>query len=314
MAPGPQYPHAELLGYYDPGTAPWRELRADSIGGSDIAAILGISPWESPFSLWHRKRGTLAPPDESDAMRWGRRLEDDVVEEYHYRNPDTAIHLTGTYRHQARPWQLATPDRALTLPEDHDTLGALGILEVKTSRDGHDWGRDGTDHIPAHYRAQVLWYMDTLGVRWCDVAVLISGCDYRQYRIAYDPVEAAFLRERAEWFAQSLADDQRPPLDGAEATYQALRHLNPDIDQRTVELPGPLVDELFDAIDAARDADALRTQAYARVLDHLGDARAGTRWGQTVAIRVPGRDGKTPYLRAARSRPVPTQTPCLGGQ
>lgn len=304
----PLFPHAELIGVYEPGSPSWHELRARGIGGSDIAAILGISPFESPFSLWHRKRGTLPPPQETDPMRWGRRLEDDVVEEYRDRHPAWEVTCTGTWRNRHRPWQLATPDRAVSHPD-----GARGVLEVKTSRDGADWGRAGGDHIPAHYRAQVLWYMDTLGVDWCDVAVLISGSDYREYRIGYDSVEAAFLREHGQWFIDSLYGDQRPPLDGAEATYQALRTLQPDIDGRAMELPGPLVDDLFDAIEIARDAEARRTQAYARILDHLGTARIATRWGQTVALRVPGRDGKSPYLRAARHRPIPLDTP-VGGQ
>ena len=37
----------------------WLALRTDTIGASEIAAILGVHPWLSPYELWARKSGLL---------------------------------------------------------------------------------------------------------------------------------------------------------------------------------------------------------------------------------------------------------------
>lgn len=45
----------------------WLESRRHSIGGSDVAAILGFSRWSSPFSVWLEKTGAM--PDEDASVR-----------------------------------------------------------------------------------------------------------------------------------------------------------------------------------------------------------------------------------------------------
>ena len=45
------------------------------LGGSEIAAVVGLSPWVSRFALWHRKRGTLGKQEVNAGMNWGHRLE-----------------------------------------------------------------------------------------------------------------------------------------------------------------------------------------------------------------------------------------------
>lgn len=43
----------------------WLEVRKSGIGGSDVAAVLGLSPWKLD------KVGKSAPQEETDAMYWG---------------------------------------------------------------------------------------------------------------------------------------------------------------------------------------------------------------------------------------------------
>ena len=53
----------------------WLDVRKTGIGGSDVAAVLGISPWKSPLDVFLDKTGKSAPEPENDAMYWGTRLE-----------------------------------------------------------------------------------------------------------------------------------------------------------------------------------------------------------------------------------------------
>ena len=56
--------------------------RKAGLGGSDIAAIVGISPWSTPRDIYLDKKGLAAPEQETDAMYWGTTLEDIVAREY----------------------------------------------------------------------------------------------------------------------------------------------------------------------------------------------------------------------------------------
>ena len=58
--------------------AEWLEYRKDGIGSSEVATILGLNPWETPYQLWRRKKGLDAPKDETFAMKAGHYLEDAV--------------------------------------------------------------------------------------------------------------------------------------------------------------------------------------------------------------------------------------------
>ena len=51
--------------------AEWLEYRKDGIGSSEVATILGLNPWETPYQLWRRKKGLDAPKDETFAMKAG---------------------------------------------------------------------------------------------------------------------------------------------------------------------------------------------------------------------------------------------------
>src|SRR5512141_3142914 len=61
----------------------WLEARNLGIGASESAALFGLSPWMSPFSLWADKSG-MAPREDSGAefLKWGLLLEKPIAEEY----------------------------------------------------------------------------------------------------------------------------------------------------------------------------------------------------------------------------------------
>jgi hypothetical protein len=75
-------PAAELVGFFKPGTPDWHAAREHGIGGSEIAAILGMSKWESRFSLWHRKKGLIGPKAQNTEMEAGTRLEPAICRKF----------------------------------------------------------------------------------------------------------------------------------------------------------------------------------------------------------------------------------------
>lgn len=294
----------------EPLSPEWHAVRARGIGGSDIAAVVGLSPWESPLSLWHRKRGELPDPEDRPEMTWGRRLEPVIAGVFCEAHPEWSPMFGGTFAHEDRPWQLANPDLLLTgqcacdgLIHDCEDGPASALLEVKTARFDDEWGTPGTAEIPVHYLCQVLWYLDVFGFGRAFVAVLIGGSDYREYVIEADPGEQEWLREHGRVFFESLADpERRPAIDDHPRTLRAVRDLHPDID------PDGVADltetDVLDwhacrAITKAAEADERR--ASARVLDAMGSARRGAVAGRNAVIRVASR-GASPHLRTSRRK------------
>ncbi|MEV5347132.1 YqaJ viral recombinase family protein [Streptomyces achromogenes] len=293
-------PDGILIGHLTPGTAAWEEARTGlTITATEIAAVVGLSPWQSRFSLWHKKAGLPTPPFEmTPAIEWGNRLEDAVAQKWEDEHPGLLAAPAGTWRHRSREWQRATPDR-LIYPQPASEFEiadkAEALLEVKTSPFGDEWGPSGSEQIPIHYRCQVMWQMDTIGLHRTHVAVLISGHDYREYTVEYDLDEARILREAAWRFLDDVRLGIRPDIDGDTATYQTIRVQADGLEDRDVEIPFGLVCRWDAAYEALAKASADLTQVRGEVLDLIGNARRAVCEGRRIAYRTV-RDGHTHSL------------------
>jgi putative phage-type endonuclease len=288
---------AERVGTFAPDSPQWRAARANGLGGSEIAAVLGLSPWCSPFTLWHRKAGSIGDEPETRAMSWGKRLEPVIAGKFAEDHPELTVRRSGTWRSKARPWQIANPDRLVGRPKDP------AILEVKTAHaaNGYEWGPTGSDQIPVYYRTQAIWYLDVLGYRECFLAVLIGGSDYREYTVGYDPAEAQLMRLAGRVFIESVQDGTRPPIDASESTYRTVRELHPDIDSGVEkEIPVELADRYGEACGAYAAAAAAKAEVTALVLDAMGSAQYATVNGWRIAQRV-AIGGNPPHLRPVKN-------------
>lgn len=269
--------------------AEWLQWRRSGIGASDIGALLGISPWASPWSVWADKLGLLPDDqlDDDDPREFGRRAEAMVGPWF---TDKTGLALAGEQMwltHKTEPWMLATPDAVVVEPGTGDTFydwtgehPALGGLEIKT-----DFGKPW-DEIPAHYQAQGQWQMAVAGWERVWFAVL-HGRRFRVYELARDQADIDYMTERARafWHDHVLAG-QPPEVDGSDATAHVLAVLYPEADKgATVELGiegAELLEALADAKADAKDADARAKHAGNELRALLGDAYAGTIDGRQV--------------------------------
>lgn len=300
-------PTGVLLGQFTPGTPEWTAARTGPvITATRIAAVLGMSPWESRFSLYHRLRGEVT--DEvtvSPEMEWGTRLEPAVAQRWQDDHPDLLVQETGTWRHRERPWQRATPDRLITPASLNSrpewTIADTELLEVKTSPVGDGWGEDGSDDIPVYYRCQIMWQLDTLGLTVCHVAVLIGGHDYRTYLVKFDEAEALLLRTEARAFLDDVEAGRRPDLDGHTATYQTVRRLPDGLDDVDVDIEAALRDRYFAALAEHSKTLTELTECRSRILDRIGTGHRAVVGRERVATRTV-RDGETYSLLPTRDR------------
>jgi putative phage-type endonuclease len=303
-------PTGVLLGTFQPGTPEWDQARAGlCITATEIAAVVGLAPptWPSAFTLWHKKAGLPVPPFEpSQVMEWGNRLEPTVATKFSDEHAELLVMETGTWRHADREWQRATPDRILHHVDDLAyTSGPLPatLLEIKTSPFGSDgWGPSGSDEIPLHYRCQIQWQLDTIGLKTCHVAVLISGHDYREYLVEYDEDDAKLMRDAAEEFLDTVRRGERPPIDDSDYTYQTIKQQPDGREDIDVQIPATLADRYEARGQEAKAAADARRQVASEVLDLIGSGYRAVCGDRRVAYRTVNPDGTTLALQPYPSR------------
>ncbi len=122
---------AILIGYFPPGSDEWHAARANGLGGSEVGAVLGLSPYDSKFSLWFRKAGATEPVEVTPPMEWGTRLEPVILGKYRDVHPGLDYSWENvTFCRQDRPWQIANPD----------LLATDRVIDAKFSLYGDGWG------------------------------------------------------------------------------------------------------------------------------------------------------------------------------
>lgn len=217
----------------------WLEARRKMITASEISIVMGLSPYSSPYALFHRKTGVLPAEPDNDAMALGRHMESYVAEQFARRHPEFLVLGDGTalFAHPGRPWMGATPDRLV-----HERWGfgrdPLAVLECKVDGGSEDWGEDGSDQIPVHYRCQVLFQMDVLGVTTGYLACLLwHRRQVRVYELTMDRDawhDLVVMRGEAEMFLRRIEAGDPPDVDWRPATRDALKRLHPSLEDRDV--------------------------------------------------------------------------------
>lgn len=293
----------EVLPTLPTGSSEWHEQRARRIGGSEIAAVLGLSPFDSPFSLWHRKAGNVPPPDlDGEAVvHWGHRLEAVVREEWmglhrdsHYVRPELGLTV-------ANGVAIVSPDAVVSRRGRGRSLDRE-VLEIKTAARPDQWA----DGPPVYYLTQVQWYMGALGLPRAHFAVLIGGSDYREYTVDFDEADYLYMVDAAERFVASVDAGVQPPIDGAYATYETVRAMHPDIDRgESAEIPDDLAEALLFSKAEKEAVDRDYREASSRVLDLMGAAQHACRPdGSRFAYRM-ARGDSAPFLVADKAALAP---------
>lgn len=295
---------ATLMPAIEVGSARWLGYMT----ASKIAAAMGLSTYESPFSLWHRMAGQIAPDPETDMTRRGHYLEPAIRAWFADQHPEFRVLETGTWVNDERTWQAASPD-ALAYVNDVDSTGQwvgvspVALCEFKSAHEDDHWGQPGTDDIPVHYRCQVMWQMDTTGVHTCYVALLSRHLEFVEYVVHWNEDEARTLRDAGADFMASIEANERPDIDSHSQTYAAIRQLHPLIDQEDVELDGDTARAYCAARAALKTAEDRERLTKSLVADAIGNARRARYDGHTIAQRqAKGLDG-VPYLVAGRNLP-----------
>lgn len=271
------------------GSKRWNGL----VTASKVPAIIGLSPWVSPYSLWLQMTGQSGDDGRNvGGKARGHYLENGIIDWWLDQHPGTV-----GKRQQWSPfedWAGATTDLTGTDPD-----GRKYVLEVKTDGGDIDW----TDGPPPHYLAQVLFQMWCTGADIGYIAVLYSRLKFEEFEVERDDDLVTWIINRCREFHQSLSLPEPPfDLDDTIATYEAVKRAHPAIEAGAeAEIPADLAHAYVFATMQEDDAKTAARFVKTRLLAAMGDVQTAALDGQKIARRQAGPHGSV-VLRRSTTR------------
>ena len=187
----------------------WLQMKSKDISSTEISALFGISPYMTEFELWHQKKaGDITAIDETERMRWGKRLEDAIAQGI---SEDLDINVR-----RLKTYQRHTDINGMGSSFDYEIVShdkGPGILEIKNVdfliyRD--TWEED---EAPPHIEAQLQHQLELTNRDWGIIAALVSGNEIHYIERERNKEVGKAIRNRITDFWLSIKNNQPPDPD-----------------------------------------------------------------------------------------------------
>ncbi|WP_420768731.1 YqaJ viral recombinase family protein [Parageobacillus thermoglucosidasius] len=255
----------------------WLAARRKGIGGSDIAAIVGLNKYKSPIQVYLDKIGELPEEETGEAAYWGTVLEEVVAKEFSKRTGLKVKRRNAILRHKKYPYFLANVDRLI--------VGRKEGLECKTASEylKDQWNEES---VPDAYFVQCQWYMAITGFQKWHLAVLIGGNKFRMFEIERDDELIAILERKAYEFWNNHVIPKVPPaFDGSQASSDLLAAMYPEHVEESIDLPEYFAEKLKrrDELKAMIDELAEEKKAIENeIKSYMGEKKYGFVAGRKI--------------------------------
>lgn len=277
----------------------WLRYRRQGIGGSDVAAIMGFSPFCTKRDLYYDKLGIKPAMDEEEsnwvAKEVGHRLEDLVAEIFSKKTGLTVFPIRKMFRHPLYTFMLADVDFFIEFPD-----GTLGILECKTTNYNcqDKWENDS---VPINYEYQGRHYMSVMNIKKMYFACLY-GNNENEFIIRYmerdlELEEEIIAEEEFFWKEQVEKKVEPPYVEKPDLVLESIRkHYGPaDKDADEVKLSQKHLTSIRNYMELkqkksqldseSRKLEERMKESYMEIVEELGVSCLGVL-----------KDGNTEYL------------------
>lgn len=246
----------------------WRELRSRYIGGSDAAAVVGLNPYASPYSLWSEKTGKVTGFGGNLATEVGTYLEEFVAQKFAAETGKKVRKCKQSFLNSKYPFAIANIDREI--------VGEDAGLEIKTT-DSLNLKKFNGGEYPANYYCQCVHYLAVTGKQRWYLAVLIGNKEFKWFTIERDQAEIDALMSSEADFWEYVKTDTPPPLDGSKSTTDTLKTIYADSWEGVVDLYGYRADlaQYLALNKKIKDLESERDEAANRVKAFIGHAWGG---------------------------------------
>ena len=192
----------------------WRQARQNSIGASDAAAVMGISPWKTEAQLWDEKaNGRTLDFHNADTVR-GHRSESHILELY---GIETGRKIFSGERIMLMsnhiPFMSCTLD-GIDFTDENNPI----VIEVKSVKFSH--GEWSDEKIPDYYFTQLLHQLAVTG--WNEAVLLVrftrnegwESASERMYHVKREDVQDQIdklVRKESKFWNEYVVNKRRPP-------------------------------------------------------------------------------------------------------
>lgn len=257
----------------------WLNHRKRGLGGSDISAILGLSPWNSAVELWLNKTGQKKDiPESNEAMEWGSRMEAILRDYFTEVTNKEVIQIHAILQHPEIPYLLADID-GLTYTDD----GEPAVLELKTvsAFKESEW----SSGVPAYYEVQIRHYLMVTGLKKAYCLALFGGNHAKIYEIDADESIEEMLLQEEKTFWSHVVNMTKPPMDASDAAKKLLDDMFKGGIQEEVVLPEQAIEFLDLYLEASVECEnAKEKMQYAsnNLKEFLGDYNSARCQGHMI--------------------------------
>jgi len=277
------YVPVEVVDTTNLSEADWLNYRRTGIGGSDAAAVMGVSPFATARDLYYDKRNIHpALPDDANwvAKRVGRLLEDLVADIFVKKTGLKIFQIKKMFRHPLHGFMLADVDYFVELPG-----GKIAILECKTANYNtqYKW-QDGA--VPLNYELQGRHYMAVMNLDTVFFACLFGNNEsefvYRRVERDHDQEADLIAQEQFFWEEYVQKGVEPPYTEPGDLVLESIRRhygeANADAPEVLLNAVHALRLEAYLDLSAqksalakqVRDLEGQMKQAYAPVVDAMG--------------------------------------------
>lgn len=261
----------------------WLEVRKEGIGSSEVATIVGLNPYETPYQLWRRKTGLDAPKTENTAMRNGHLLEDAIAQMWHAETGREIIKRSAIdwiIRDNEKHYLQVSPDRTFWLGESRSP-DAKGILECKSTRMKVD-----PDDLPKNWFSQVQYQLGVAGYELGSLAWLSAGMmgfDFGCKDLAAVPDFYEWEVEEIDrfWIDNILGGKEPDAINPKDVMLKYVRHT----DGKVVECSEEVFEEYQELKEVKERLDEMEEKKEAlegKIKMAFGDAEALSYGGSTI--------------------------------
>ena len=236
--------------------------RKKGIGGSDVASILGVSPYRTALEVYHDKTSPeLAFDEPTEDMQRGMRVEKYILQEYAERNE---VQLDSNI-----PTIVDKQYQFMRANIDAKVIGENVIVEAKSTKAPISSWESG---IPEYYKAQVAYYAMLSNAERVDVPVMFSSWKYACFTYWRDAEYEAVIKAAAINFWQNHIVKNIPPKP---TSPEELMTAYPKLEEKTIEADNDIREKVYQLQEAQAQRKKLEEQEKqlkTQIQGYMGDA------------------------------------------
>jgi putative phage-type endonuclease len=196
--------------------------RYKGIGGSDVAALCGLSTYKTTYELWLEKRRALPPQptqEETEYQLFGKLLEAPIAKVFAKRTGRTVQREKKTWRHKQYKYLLANIDRL-----QYDAGKGFGVLECKNvnAYKKREWVQGG---VPVGYYMQLQHYILVRDLPYGSFAALFGGNEHLYFDIERDQAVIDRIVSLAQHFWECVLSGTPPDMSYDKAGQELIDRL-----------------------------------------------------------------------------------------